>query len=178
MKALPRLVLLASLMSLSSCSTSRWYDASFAPAPLETEIRAQADAGSQVRALVTILGIARKTGEVEVRLRLENLGTSPAVLIVQSLELVSADLEMFGPARIEPHEDRVVASGESLSVDASFPPPANKKIGDVNLRGLNLRWTLEFNGNKVTTGATFQRTEWHYWPDDYPRWSLGVGYSH
>jgi hypothetical protein len=78
------LALLSLLPPLAACSSSRFYDVRFRPAPLEAEVATQAVAGAQVRARVTVRGIERgKEGSPDrahVRMRLENLGTVPAAL--------------------------------------------------------------------------------------------------
>src|SRR5262245_66291704 len=86
--------------ALASCETSRWYNMSFAPAPHEVKIESEHVPGSQVRALVSVLGIARG-GETApdaaiVRMKLENLGSGPVQLQKDRLELVSADIITFG----------------------------------------------------------------------------------
>ena len=81
---LHRILALLVAVGATSCTTSRWYDTRYQPAPLETRVTANAVAGSQVRALVSVLGVARASEEeghgdqVEMRLLLENLGTVEA----------------------------------------------------------------------------------------------------
>ncbi|MFN0007277.1 MAG: hypothetical protein ACKVXR_05165 [Planctomycetota bacterium] len=179
--ALPAIVL---LLGLGSCTSSRFYDHRFQPAPLEVEVGTQAVAGSQVRTLVTVIGIQR-AGEGQpasaiVRMRLENLGSAPARLETESMSLVSADLVVFGPARIVSADpaglpEGEIAAGGDGAIDLMFPLPEGRKASEVDLSGLNLRFTLRFGEHGATAGATFRRVEWGYWDPGSPRLSIGVG---
>src|SRR5712691_11669585 len=87
----------AVIASLCACSTDRYYPVRYGPAPVESPVVSQGVPGSQVRALVTVIGIARADKEkkvpahVELRIRVENLGSVEAKLLSQGLSLVSAD---------------------------------------------------------------------------------------
>jgi len=173
-----RPLLLAALLA-AGCSTSRWYDYRFSPAPLEAQIETEADPQAQVRALVTVRGVSRGRDDdpdaVEVRMRLENLGRVPARLVAESLSLVSADLDTFGPARVRPDAAAPIAPGASATYDLSFPLPAGREPKELNLRGLNLRWATSFEGREVTTGASFQHDVPVRVYREEPRFHLGVG---
>ena len=174
------------LVLLGSCASPRFYDQRFQPAPLETEVGTQAVPGSQVRSLLTVIGIER-AGEghgarAVVRIRLENLGTAPTKLETETLSLLSADLVPFGPAELASSEppatpESLVAPGQSATYDVDFPLPAGQKVSSLDLSGLNLRFTLLFGEHKATAGATFRRVEWVYWDPYYPSVSVGVGYG-
>lgn len=172
---------------LGACTSSRFYDHRFQPAPLEVEVRTQAVAGAQVRSLVTVIGIER-AGEGHgaraiVRMRLENLGTAPAKLETESLSLVSADLQVFGPAQVVSVEPIEMMTGKDLGADENatfdllFPLPEGRRTSEIDFSGLNLRFTLRFGEHAATAGATFRRVEWGYWDPGYPRVSIGVGYG-
>ena len=173
------------LLGLGSCTSSRFYEHRFVPAPLEAQVGSQAVEGSQVRSLLTVIGIER-AGEghgprAVVRMRLENLGTVPAKLDQESLSLVSADLAEFGPVQVvpgdpEPAPEGEIGAGQTASFDLLFPLPEGKGPAQMDLTGLNLRFTLRFGDQPVTTGATFQRVEWWY-ADPYPHVSIGVGFT-
>ena len=162
----------------SACQSSRYYDAHYLPAPLEVEVASQTVPGSQVRALVSVLGIARadeKAGvsrQAEIRLRLENLGTVEARVAEDGFALVTADLQAFGAARIAPGTVLAVPAGETRSLDVAFDAPG----GDVDWSGLNLRFTLTFDGARVATGGTFARAA--YPPIEPVHWHMGIGYGH
>jgi len=172
---------LAAMLLLAGCATSRFYDNRYVPAPLETEITTQGVAGSQVRALVTVIGIERPREGVEaravLRMRLENLGTVTAKLDTATLSLVSADLKAFGPAAAAPVEGTTkeeIAAGGVGVFDVLFPLPAGIPVGALDLSTLNLRFTVVFDGQRVTNGATFQRVDWAYGD---PRVNVGVGFG-
>lgn len=163
---------------VSSCASSRWYDARYLPAPLEVEVASQAVPGSQVRALVSVLGIAKPEAEAgkpkraEVRLRFENLGTTEARVAEDGFALVSANLIAFGRAEIAPGTDLVVPAGSTRSLDVSFTAPEK----DADWSGLNLRFTLTFDGVRVATGGTFSRAV--YAPVEPVHWHMGIGYGY
>ena len=174
----------AFLLLLGACTSPRFYDDRYLPAPLEAEVGSEAVAGSQVRALVTVIGIERAAEghgvRAVVRIRLENLGGVPAKLERESLSLVSADLVVFGPAEVvsvDPAEmaEAALALGQAATFDLVFPLPAGRTTSQIDLSGLNLRFALRFGDRAMTTGATFRRMEWGYWDPGYPQVSWGVG---
>jgi hypothetical protein len=167
------------LACFAACQASGWYEHRFQPAPLESEVRSEAAPGSQVRALVTVLGIERgRDGAKDralVRMRLENIGSVPAQLEADSLSLVSADLKAFGPATVEPPPSQEIGQGQNATFDCGFPLPEGKGPYELDLSGINLRFTVIFVDKKVTTGMTFQRTDWRYYDPGYPRVQVGLG---
>ena len=175
MNTKPALLFVA--LAAASCSTSRWYDVRYQPAPFEAEIAAQSVPGSQVRALVSVLGVARadekedRPRQVEMRLRFENLGSVEAKVVEDGFSLVSADLVSFERAVLAPNADVIVPAGQTRSIDVAVPAPAR----DVDWSGLNLRFTLSFADVRVTTGGTFNHIV--YAPYDPVHWHVGIGYS-
>lgn len=174
---------LVALTLCAACSTSRYYDVRYLPAPVEVEVGSEGVSGSQVRALATVLGVARPTeggkvpAQVEVRLRLENLGTVDAKLAIAGIALVSANLIAFQPGVVTPTTDVIVAPGATQTVDIAFRVPPEKSTDELDWHGLNLRFALEFKGTTVTTGATFSRVE--YAPAYYePAYHFGFGYGY
>jgi hypothetical protein len=171
--------LMAALVAFgsASCTTSRWYDTRYQPAPLEALVTATAVPGSQVRALVSVLGIARPSAEeghgdqVEIRLRLENLGTAEAKVVEDGFSLVSADLVPFAKPVFAPNTAPSVPPGETRTIDCAFPAPEHP----LDWSGLNLRFALSFADVRVTTGATFNALV--YLPYDPVHWHVGVGYT-
>jgi hypothetical protein len=165
----------------SSCASSRWYEHTFVPAPLEVRVETEAVSGAQARVLITILGLERAgeghPDQALVRMRIENLGTTPVELAPGSLELVSADLVAFGAAVLAPDAIAPIAKDESASYDVAFPLPSGRQPYDLNLSGLNLRWTLIFAGHEVTTGASFQRVHWG-WGYGEPQVHVGMGFGY
>jgi hypothetical protein len=165
------------LAVLSGCASSYYYDARYVEAPVETEVHSDSAAGSQVRALASVLGIARpdqQTGrpkQVELRMRFENLGKVPAQFVTDNLSLVSADLVQFGPAQVVPHDELTIGAGETRQFDVSFPAPAVEP----DWSALNLRFTLKFQDVPVTVGVPFRRVEYPVYNNYY---YAGFGYRY
>lgn len=168
------------LVLTASCSSSRYFGARYGPSPVETELSTSAVQGAQARALATVLGIVRpKDGEaahVEIRVRLENLGSTLVELDPASFGLVSADLETFGAPRLTPAGPASIAPGDAHSVDLAFALAPGKTHDDYDWSGLNLKFTVSFAGTRVTTGITFSRIE--YVPAYEPRMHVGFGFWH
>jgi hypothetical protein len=174
------LLLPSVLVLLASCSSSGFYDYRFQPAPMEAQVTTQAVPGAQVRALVTVLGIERGKDKAPdraiVRMRLENLGTAGAKLELESMSLVTADLQAFGEPSAIGGEWGEIAGGKSEVADIAFPVPAGRHAYDLDVSGLNLRFSVLFGAHRETVGATFRRSDWGYY-DPYPRVQFGVGFS-
>ncbi len=101
--------------------------------------------------------------------------------------LVDADLMTFGPPRCSSPLDGVgaaegvtVPAGETCLVDLYFPFPPGLGTGDMNLDGLNLRWSVSVGERSELLGTTFARrrrtTVYYPYPDPYFRFQLGYGY--
>jgi hypothetical protein len=167
------------LASLTGCR-STWYDYAFAPAPQEARVTDANVPGSQVRALVTLVGIRRphdgEPGRVELRMRLENLGTVPVKLVPEGLELVGADLRSLGPASLAP-EEADLAPGEARVYDVAFDLDGSPSEHDFG--GVAFKWVLDFGGGPVPTSMNFQRVP-GYAGDSYvhTQVGIGIGYVH
>jgi len=184
MSLLQRLVLVSTAALLVSC-TSSWYGHRFVPAPIEVELSVEGEPTAQARALVSVRGIRRAVPkeqqpvQLEARMRIENLGESPVALEEEGLELVAADLQSFGRARVTPPPGAPIAPGDSVVYDIVFPLPAGKDLKEFDLRGLNLKWVVSFDGRRTTTGITFERfvpPRDYYGDPFYPRTHIGVGF--
>lgn len=164
----------------ASCSSSRYFGARYGPSPVETELSASAVQGAQARALATVLGIAKPAdgapAQVEIRVRLENLGAVAVDLDPASFSLLSADLETFGAPRLTPAGGASIAPGAAHSVDLAFPLPPGKTQDDYNWSGLNLKLAVSFAGTRVTASIPFSRVE--YVPAYEPRMHVGFGFWH
>jgi hypothetical protein len=123
---------------------------------------------------------------VEMRMRIENLGTEALVIEPDSFELVAANLQSFDHAFVTPVPESAVASGAVCDFDLGFPVLPGKSIGDYDLNGLNLKWSVRFGDARIYTGASFMRVPppVPYYYGDYgfydpwccsPHWSVGVG---
>ncbi len=179
-----RAATVVAIASLTACSTDRYYPVRYGPAPMETPVASQGVPGSQVRALATVLGIAKEDKEakspahVDVRIRLENLGNVDAKLLSQGLSLVSADLVAFGAGQLaSPMSDGDVlipASG-SQTVDVMFPGPPHRDIESLDWSGLNLKFVVQFGDTNVPIGMTFSRVT--YVPPTEMHFTVGVAYQ-
>jgi hypothetical protein len=184
MRALRAPLLLAILASVASACRSTWYDYRYAPVPQEASISNSQAPGSMVRALVAVNGVRRAKGDdpvlVEGRLRVENIGSIPATLQREGLELVTADLQGVFPGSIAPDDQRTVEPGATRIFELRFPLPDRETPSDYNFDGIALKWETDFGAGAATsTSAAFQRV-WGYYDDPFlrPTFSVGVGYVH
>ena len=169
---------------LGACQTT-WYGARFSPVANEVVVDAEQQPG-QARALMSVRGVRRaQSGEpaqVEMRMRLENTGDVPFHLQQGSLELLSGDLVPFGAARILSEDPPRVEPRGAAVLDLSFPVPAGRDPDEVDFGSLHLRFSLDFDGEVVTTRAQFERRSHPYYDYGYPypyyrsRFFLGYGY--
>ena len=187
-----RLSLLAAtlfaVLTATGCTTSRWYNYDFAPAPQEARVVDERVADSQARALVTISGIQKprdgNPARVEVRMRLQNLGAGPFSLSRDWLELVSAGLQSFGPSSLALEEGVSLAPGDTIVRSFYFDLPRGNKPKDYNFEGAAFCWAIDFGAGPVTTSVSFQRlatSDPYYpyvgWGYGYPYPYYGVGYT-
>jgi hypothetical protein len=177
------LAALAIPSALSAGCASTYYSARFGPATSEAMVSPPQKPEAAARVLVSVIGVRKpdsKSGtpaEAELRMRMENLGRVPVRPEEHSLELLSGALEPFGTARIVSQDPPVVAPGAASTFDLFFPMPGRKSPEEVDLRSLNLRFTLDFDGQPVTTGINFERVVPvydPYWSE--PGVSIGVGF--
>ena len=159
------LVSIAAVALLGTSCGSTWYSHKFLPAPIEAPVQIEDDDSAQARVLVTVMGIRRADKQagtpiqVEARMQVENLGSTPALLVVEGLALRASDLTEFDTAVVTPPQPEALAQGEQALYEIAFPIPPDKEFGDIELRGLHLSWELSFGDRTVTTGVTFERRE-------------------
>lgn len=169
--------LIAVLALTTGCST--YYDHRFAPAPVETDLYVDDEPDSRARGLLTVVGIRRpadgRGALVEARMRIENLGANPVALVPDTLSLVSADLQEMGRALVSPLPEPI-AQGEHGTYLIDFELSEGRTPSDYDLQGLNLKFEVDFGGQRVLMGVTFDRTVLPYSSD--PRVSFGFGYTH
>ena len=160
------------------------YDSRFAfdPSPVDVPASRPGSLDAEpVRTLVTVLGVRRADDRsvlpagVEVRLRVDNTSPYDVMFDPATLVLFSAGLERFADPIAIPAEPMNLAPGGSGMIDACFPFPETGTPDDMNLSGLNIRWTLVIDGEAVTSSATFLRLPTGYY-DRYPH-RIGVGYQ-
>ncbi|MHC4429762.1 MAG: hypothetical protein ACYS0D_14345 [Planctomycetota bacterium] len=186
----------ASLFLLVHCAAFVWlggcsvYDGRFVydPRIVSVTTTADGDAGlgarpdeDQVRTLVSVIGIRRDDSKselpasVEVRLRVENDGTSPVGFNPTALSLVSADLQAFPEPIVQPAYGIEVEPGAHAVINAYFP----LNDADLDLTALNVRWSLFLEGRRVSASSDFTRrrivshhTHWHH------HYHVGFGFRH
>jgi hypothetical protein len=168
-----------SALALAACAAGAWHPISYAPPIVEVPLASTSVLGSQVRALATILGVARAREGLPERvlasLRVENLGTVTARVPADGFGLVAGDLAAFGPATVRGEAAPIPPSGSGL-IEVWFPLPEGRGADDVDWTGLNLRFAVEFEGSRVTTGATFTRSDFPYGYGE-PRMHVGLGFG-
>ncbi len=163
---------------LSACAT-KYYDARFTPQTVEA-LAVGTTPGAQARSVVSVVGVRRKDSEtgappqVEFRLRVENLGSVPCSVEQHSMQLLSGKLEPFGAAQLQSADSPLIAEGASANYEVLFPVPTGQRIDDIDLRSLNLRWSIAFGSEVITNGMTFERML----PlrQDSGDFSLGIGF--
>ncbi len=173
------LVLVAAVVGGCSVYDSRY---AFDPGPVDVPASKPGALDAEpVRTLVTILGVRRAEDRstsppgVDVRLLVDNTSPYPVTLEPAKLVLFSAGLERFADAIVRPAGPMELAPGESGTIDASFPFPEAGTPEDMDLSGLNVRWTLVIDGESVTSSATFGRLPRGYY-DRHPH-RIGIGYQ-
>lgn len=169
----------ACALTLSSCAT--YYDARFEPAPLEVKIESEQTPGLLARALATVRGVRRPSSEnpaaqVEVALRLENVGAAPFAVVPESFELVTADLQVLGPGQTSGAVDAPLAPGAAEQFELVFPLPAERSYRDFDFSGLIVRWSLRVGDATVTTSAKFERRAMQNVPYYYGGYWAGPGF--
>lgn len=170
------LTLLAVLLLLSACTST--YDSRYRFRPHPAEVRlGDADA----RTLVSVVGVRNARNDqprsVEIALRIENRGGDTLALDPATLELTSGGLERFPRPVIDPPGRIEIRPGSDAQITALFPYPTDER-GDprrLDLNGMNLRWTLERNGERIAQSATFDRREDTTRPNRSPNFGIGIG---
>lgn len=189
---MPRPFLFALLVACLTACRSTWHEVAFAPSPLEVGVTAEGEPRAEARVLLSVRGVRRavpeqqRPAEVEMNLRVENVGEVPLALDPEALDLVTADLISFRPPLLEPAEAGEIAPGGQQLWTLRFATPEGREVEDLDWSGLNLRFRVRFGERSVLTGVTFDRM-WPapgyyydpYWgPYPYPYSShvrIGVG---
>jgi hypothetical protein len=176
-----RALSIVGLLALCASCYGPWYDYTFAPVPQEARVADEAVPGAQARALITLPGIRRPADDaparIELRLRLENLGSVPVELCPQGFALDTADLQSLPAARVVPPEPLRIEPGEFRVYDVHFDLPPGRKPRDYNLDGLAFKWELDFGHGPVPTSVTFQRVL-AYVDDPYVQTHVGIGFGY
>lgn len=189
------IALLGALLLLPACTSTR-LSHRYRPSP--ADLPAVGTSGvAAARVLVSVVAVERfeqrqdEDWGVTLRLRLENGGERPLSLRTDDLLLVDAALNPFGRPWPET-APAPVAPRNVGTVQLWFPLPAGADLRDVDLEGLNLRFTLDDGQSRRTLAAGFDRyrrpgvrgpgwthLHWGYGPAWGPRWgpAWGPGYG-
>lgn len=163
--------LLLPVLLLAACY-SPGYRGLWQPKPAEVLVTA-GDGAPIARLSVAVLGTWKGDpwdGEMHVRYRIENTGSHPLRLPLSRCEVFSGDLQAFGKPHLVGGEDREVAPGGAMVLDAGFAAPA----ADADLRGLQVRWVVLAAGTEAPGSLTFSYVQPY---DSYYYGSFGVGYG-
>ena len=141
--------------------------------------------------LVTVVGIRYEDSKlnlplsVEVRVNVDNKGTSPISVDPGAMQLNSGDLSAFSAPLSTPQSPLQIAPGQSGVLTAEFPFPDNgATFYRFDLSSLQLRLTLQVNGQLVQLAQTFRRSYyqdyaydpyWEPYPYSYPYYGPYVG---
>ncbi len=167
------------LLGLGSCAT--YYDARFEPAPLEVKIESSEAPGVLARALATVRGVRRPSSEnpaaqVEVALRVENVGSQAFELDPGSFELATADLQVLGPGQVSPVPQAPIEPGGAQHVEVVFPLGPSQRYRDFDFSGLVVRWSLRAQSRTLTASAKFERRSLQAAPYYYGSYWVGPGF--
>ncbi|HVS17835.1 MAG TPA: hypothetical protein VMT18_04480 [Planctomycetota bacterium] len=180
---------LAAWVFCAGCA-STWHDARFFPSPLEVGVTAHGEPRAEARALLSVRGVRRareeQPAEVEVHLRLENLGEVPLTLDPEGFDLVTSDLVSFRAPVVEPSAGTEVAPGAQERWVLRFATPEERGVDDLDWSGINVRFRVRFGERSILTGVTFDRSAgpwrdgyydpwWGPYPYRGPRWNVGIG---
>ena len=170
------------MLLLAGCASTYDSNYRFQPRPASIETVHTEGSGPLARTLVSVTGVRRGTSEagpaIELRMRVENVSGTDLELDPHSLELVSADVQTFGPPLIEPPSLIIPAEGVT-TFDVLFPIPESAFDQPIDLSSINLRWSLFHDGRVLTHEATFDRTHWRFVRVYGPPWFChGPFYHH
>ena len=153
------------LVTLGGCAATT-YDERYLYEPslvdVETAVPGEAQ-GPPVRTLVAVAGVRRADPDanlpasVEIRLRIENAGPAAVRFDPQTLALFSADFTQFPAPITRPAGPVEIPPGQTGTIEVFFPFPGDRYPADLDLGGLNVRWTLSIGGQPVTRSTTFNR---------------------
>jgi hypothetical protein len=135
----------------------------YVPKPAQLELTAKADDTPLARTLVSVIGVRRAVPaegipvSVEIRVRVENLGTAPVMFDPASLALLSGDLKTFPAPTLLAADPVELAPGASATVDARFPFPDDGTTSSVSMDGLHVQWSLEHGGRTIPGSVTLTR---------------------
>lgn len=168
------------MLMLGGCSV---YNTRYAytPAPVDVATTRPGDGdGGPVRTLISVIGVRREDpkselpASVEVRFRVENTSSHPVTFDPATLTLYSAGLEPFPDPIVRPGGPIELPPDGVAVVEAYFPLAGDGHPSAHDLNGLNVRWTLDIDGEPVTSSASFTRRPVPYY--ERYHYHIGVGY--
>lgn len=149
------------LALLGSGCTSTWYSMQFVPSPVEVSVSAPGEPYGAARVLLAVRGVRRakdaQPAQVEINLRLENVGADPMRLGVLGFDLVTSDLISFCEPGVDPPPGEILGPGEKRNYLLSFATPEDRDVDELDWSGLNISFKLHFGEREVLTGVTFDR---------------------
>ena len=162
------------------------YEGRYAYVPRPADVAAivpGADAKGHVRTLASVVGVRRADrksalpASIEVRVLMENATTGSVAFDPASLVLLSADLTTFPAPIVDPPGRVELAPDGTASLTAYFPLPEGGERDDLDLGGLNLRWTVQVDGRLVSPSVSFTRLDPVARYPYQSRVGLGIGYT-
>jgi len=139
-----------------------------------------------VTALASVIGVRLPDSRqgiptsVQVQLRIENNGPETVVFQPQSMQLLDGVLMDFPPPMVPAPSPVTLAPQQSASVSAYFPFPPGRSCDNTDLNALQLRWSVQVNGQIQGQAVSFSRvfTAYYYqpywvYPPPYPWFGFG-----
>jgi hypothetical protein len=174
MRRFALLSVLVMLAGEAGCSVY-YTDYDYSPRPHETQLLARSEGNDGkggrdsvlARVLTTVIGVQRPsdaTGDrprVHMRILIENLTDQPMTLDATQCQLTTADLQALTPI-VEPSPTPDIPPHGRGQANLYYP--LSGSVDEVNLGGLNFRWSVKVNGLEVTRSSTFERIIPYYAP--------------
>jgi len=163
MRFVPVIPALLAALALAGCSSTYLPQYAYVPKPAQLELTATAEDVPLARTLVSVIGVRRADRtegipvSVEIRVRIENLGTSAITFDPGSLALLSGDLVPFPAPTLFVSDPIEVAPSGAATVDARFPFPGDGTTSSVSMDGLQIQWSLVHGGRTIPGSVTLMR---------------------
>jgi hypothetical protein len=168
---------------LGGCQTSSTRAFTFLPRPQSVLVAGPPEVGTIGRAVIVVIGSLKadaSTGMPEsmhVRLVLENRAQRAIAFVPGQFRLRGSDLIPFGEPRLVPPEPPEVLPGAETTVDVYFPVPEGRRLSNLDLSGLDLRFSVAHESSVTDVTASFERIEVQpYAPYPYPYAPWGYPY--
>jgi len=170
-------VVVPGLFALAGCS-DYLPDYYYRPRPALVDVPStRPDQPPAVSALASVIGIHKPDSKmgipesVQIRIRVENMGTTPGLVRFDpaSLQLTTSDLFDFDRPLLYPATfPDVLPPGQPIVFDAFFPFPPGRDAGNVRLDGLQLQWMVQMGDRHVRQVIDFHREILYYYYE--PAW--------